>query len=157
MYFGIAMSPEGWFKSIILALFLVFSPIFMIGSFADSLNEPFKSIVGIGGNFILLPMLLGYWYKNRIKKTGRGSLVFTVYFFLYSLSALFMLWGLISHGFSLNVFITLIISVSVSIYMYTIIQSGQEILQQMYEDAREAEIQLQTEAIVRANQITKNQ
>ena len=138
-----------------IALVLVFSPVFIIGSFADGLDEPFKSIVGIGGNAIVLPMVLGYWYKNRIKTTGRGSLIFMIYFFLYSLFSLLILWGLLSHSFNLNGFITFIITLSISLYMYSIIKKGQKILQQMHEEARESEIQLQTEAIVRANEITK--
>jgi len=157
MFFGISMSPMAWFYTFIMALLAIFSPIFIIDSFAKSFDDPIRTFINIFGAYVLIPMLVSYWYMYKIKKNRRGSIIFTIYFGFYLLIFFATASKLLTGDFSIETILGTVSIGAVSFYMFTIFQKSkillQEIAQKEYEILREDDIQKQTEAILRAKEI----
>ena len=161
MFYGVSMSPIAWFYTFISALLIVFTPIFIIDSFAKSFDEPMKTIITIVGVYILVPIILSYWYMHKIKTTRKGSMIFSIYFGLYLLMFVSTVSKLLTVTFTVDTIIGTVVIGAVSFYMFTILQKSKLLLQQIeqkeYEILREDEIQKQTEAILRAKEIADKQ
>jgi multidrug efflux pump subunit AcrB len=151
MFFGISMSPMAWLYTIIAALMLVFTPLFLVESFAKNFDEPFRTIIILIGSYILVPMLVGYLYKQKVKKTGRGSVIFKIYFGMYALFFIVFTSHLFTKGFSWDDFAGVVVLGGVLAYMYSIIKKSQKIIQEQQQNLKEYEIEIQKEAILRAS------
>jgi len=124
MFFGITMSPQGWLFAIVIGLLAVFSPIFIIGEFAKSFDEPIRTIIVILGSYVMMPLLVSYLYTHKVKRTGRGSGIFYIYFVMYTLFFLMTVSKLYSQGFSLENISGVIILGGVVFYMYNTIKKS---------------------------------
>jgi len=124
MFFGITMSPQGWLITIVIGLLAVFSPIFIIGNFADNFDEPIRTIIVILGSYVMMPLLVSYLYTHKIKQTGKGSAIFYIYFVMYILFFILTLSKLYSKGFSLENISGVVILGGVVFYMYKTIKKS---------------------------------
>jgi Cu/Ag efflux pump CusA len=152
MFFGISMSPMAWLYTIVGALMLVFTPLFVVEGIAKNFDEPLRTVIVIIGSYVLIPMLVGYLYKNKVLKTARGSVIFKIYFGMYAFFFVVMLSKLYSKGFSFENIAGVLILGGVLVYMLNIIKKTQKIIDAHIQNLKEQEIEIQKEAIVRAAQ-----
>ena len=159
--FAISMPLKHWVVIFFLALIMVFAPFIAIGSFANTLQEPFKTIATIVGCFILVPGLVCYVYFKRMKSSGKGHLLFWVYcafFWLITFAEASKVFGPeVTFENIIGASISLIVA---SFMVFIAIKSRTAFKQNMLslaQSEREDQVSRQAEAILLAEEIKKQQ
>jgi predicted Na+-dependent transporter len=160
MLFGISLTPAGWFVAFVIALFAIFTPIWIIGAIANQFPEPYNSAIQVIGVYLLMPILLTYLYKSKFYKYNRGSVIYWIYTGMYTLFFIVFLSHLFSKPLSFETIIAPIVTGLVSGYMiytsFKIKKQYQKDLQKAYEAQREGDIKKQAEAIILAEKMKEN-
>jgi hypothetical protein len=157
MFFGIVMSPIGWIFAVMIALLLVFAPIFVIDAIARSFPEPLRTIVNVIGCFVVVPLLVTYLYKRKMMNKGRGSAIFWIYCGMFILLFANFLIQLFTKPLSLDTIAGPIVTGAVAAFMITVAYKTRLQLNQAYEEQynmeREEDIRRKAEAILLAEKM----
>ena len=83
MFFGVTMSPMGWFLTLLGAFFAMFIPVFIIGGIAESFPSPLSDIIFLILFVVAWPAILCWLYSRKIFAQGRASVFFWFYLIFY--------------------------------------------------------------------------
>ena len=166
MFYGVSMSPAGWLGTFFLALITIMAPLLAIEYVGSLLPSFLETPFIILGAFILFPLLLCYLYSKKIFATGRSSVLFTFYTWMYVVIGFqqcfkafygfggFSFFGLIG-GF-------LIIGLGVAMHVWSRKEREKFSValadQEANDDAiaREEQVKIHAEAILRAEEMKKD-
>ena len=159
MFFGISLTPKGWLYVLIAALFLIFSPMFVIESFANMFPEPVNKIIILAGSYVFMPMLVAWLYKRKFLNSGRGSAIFYIYVGAYAFLFLTFFAKLFSGDAKWDDYLGVVVLGAVVTYLISsAIKTHKEavrLAQEAYKLQREDDIQRQAEAILLAEEMKK--
>lgn len=166
MYFvGVSLSPMGWLMVIVAALFALALPFAVIGSIVSPLPEPFATAAEMVLGYVGFPLLLCYLHSRKMLGRGMGSAFFHVYTWVYLLvgliaaAAAFFAEG----GFNIDGFLFGVVMVVIGAGMIwwsrrtsaALYSKAEEAMANQAAQEREEDIQRQTEAILRADELRK--
>lgn len=161
MFFGLALSLRGWLALIAVSFVLVISPLIFIEAFAKSLPEPIGFLVYVLLGFVAMPALMCFLHYRKMFKVGSGSILFRVYCGVYMFLAFFITMKLFSVGPSFQTVLGALVTCGVSGFMVWFAMKTKKDLSgavaQAHDAAREDDIQRQAEAILRAEEMKKQQ
>jgi hypothetical protein len=164
MYFGVILSPMGWLIVAISAVIMMAAPLAAIGALADQLPEPYRTGLMLLGSYVIWPIVVAWLYKTKLRKTGRGSLIFNFYVGLYCLFFVVFLVKLINGENSWDAYLGVVVLGTVSIgLIWFAFKTNKRALADFaksqagrYEAERSEDIRRQAEAILLADEM-KNQ
>lgn len=160
MIFGVSLPLSTWFMLVVGAVLALIIPFGIIGSVTSFLPEPINLIAtnilaGIG-----FPVLLCYLHSRKMFGRGLGSIFFKIYMWFY------LLLGIFSIGFGVMAYdtpqwdgiIVGVIMLATGLGMFWWARRTAAKLQDAYAgeaermaaEAREEQVQIQAEAIARA-------
>ena len=172
MFFGVSMSPMGWVFTLIAAFFAMFIPVFIIGMISEVFPGALSEIVFMILFIIVWPAILCWLYSRKIFAQGRASVFFWFYLLFYIAFGLFMmLQGDRSYTAPDGEVITntvslierlggaLIAAVGVAMFFWS--RNEKKTFNLAVQDnivaEREDQINMQAEAILRAEKMKKDQ
>ena len=166
MFFvGVSLSPMGWLMAFIAALFALALPFALIGSIVSPLPEPFRMAAEMLLGYVGFPVLLCYLHARKVFGRGIGSAFFYIYTWVYLLIGLLAM-GVAFYaegGFNLDGFLFGVVMAVIGAGMVwwsrrTSAAFSSAVEEEMATQAaleREEDIQRQTEAILRADELRK--
>ncbi len=165
MFFGIVLSPTGWFFAGVIALLMVFAPFLAIEAIAEHFPEPLQTIIFIAGCYVIIPLIITYWYQYRFKKTGKGSAIFGIYCGFFALLFFITIFNLFSKPFTLNSIMEPLVTGAITVYMILVAIKTKKQVMEFYEEQsaiqkkieREEAIQQQAQAILLAEKLKDKQ
>ncbi len=161
MFFGISLTPMGWLYVLIAALFLIFSPMFVIEGFANMFPEPVNIIITLVGSYVLMPMLVVWLYKRKFLNSGRGSAIFYIYVGAYALLFLAFFAKLFSSHAKWDDYLGVVVLGAVVAYLIISARKTHKeavrLAQEAYEQQQNEEIHRQAQAILLAEEMKKQQ
>ena len=160
MFFGIALTPMGWLIALIMALFAIMIPFFVIESVTsflpDIVGQPLSLVLAFGA----FPYLLCKMHEKKMFGQGRGSAFFRIYtIFFIVFGALFIVNALTNQSGMLAITNLLggILVGGVGVYMFRWAKKTDakfaDALAAQAEQDRDQAINDQAEAILRAEQM----
>lgn len=166
MFFvGVSLSPMGWLMVIVAAVFALAIPFAVIGSIVSPLPEPFRTVTEMALGYVGLPLLLCYLHSRKVFGRGIGSAFFFVYTWFYLLVGLVAMAGsyFAEGGFNLDGFLFGVVMTVIGAGMIwwsrrTLAAFNSAVEEEMRAQAaleREEDIQRQTEAILRAEELRR--
>jgi len=159
--FGISLTPYGLFMAFVIALILLFTPIWIVTAIAHQFPDPINSIIQIVGIYLVIPLLLTYVYKNKFYNQNKGSAIFWIYTGMYTLIFVNSFTHLFSKPLSFETIIAPIVTGFVSFYMirtsFKIKKQYQKDLEAYHREIREDDIKKQAEAILLAEELKQKQ
>jgi len=91
MFFGVSMSPMGWLITLLCAFFAMFIPVFIIGFISELFPAAISGFVFFVLFIAALPACLCWLYSRKIFAQGRASIFFWFYLLFYVAFGLFMM------------------------------------------------------------------
>ena len=165
--FGVSLPLSTWFMLIVGAVVALIIPFGVIGSITSFLPEPVDAIVGNLLAGVGFPVLLCYLHLRKMFGRGMGSVFFKVYMWFYILLGLFAIsFGILAYDTpQIDGVIIGIIMLATGIGMLWWSRRTNIALQAAYDEEdqvraaaeREEQIQMQAEAIARAEQLKQAQ
>ncbi len=163
MFFGIVLSPSAWAMILIAVIGALVIPFMFIAEFANLFPAPLSTIIEVSLGYVGFPLLLCYLHSRKLFGRGMGSMFFFIYKWFYVLIGVVALIGTpyAEGGFNVEGFMFGVIFTTVGLVMIwwtrkidksfqDAVETGEEI---QAEADREAQIQMQAEAILRAEQM----
>lgn len=167
VFFGLEMPLKSWLLVLAAAALALIIPFGVIGSIVAPLPEPLSTIVEVILAYLGFPALLCYLHSRKVFGRGMGSVFFKVYTWFYLLIGVAVMVGafVAEEGFDLDGFIFAILMLTVGTGMlwwsrrtaarFAAAAEEQAAAQAALE--REDDIQRQAEAILRAEEIKRQQ
>ena len=93
MVFGVFISPAAFVVGCIAVILAMIVPFFIIEAALSPLPEPFKTIGVVSLSYIGMPVLLCYLHYKKQFKTGFGSGFFLLYTWFYLVFGIVMIVG----------------------------------------------------------------
>lgn len=163
MFSGVALTPVGWLAVLFVALFAMLAPMLVIGEVSKDLSEPWRTVVMALGVYIVWPLIVAWLYKVKLRKSGKGSVIFYFYVGLYCLMFIVFLTKVFTGVSNGSDYLGVFVSGSVSsgliwFALKTRNQLSNDIAQaqiEMHEAERAEDIQRQAEAIILAEEMKK--
>lgn len=172
MFFGVTMSPVGWLMTLLAAFFAMFIPVVIIGAISEIFPAPLSSIVFGLLMIVGLPALLCWLYSRKIFAQGRASIFFWFYLIFYVVAGLYLMTlGDSSYTSAEGEVITNTVSfieriagalmAAVGVAMFLWSRKEKKTFNLAVQDGvaaeREDQINIQAEAIMRAEKMKKDQ
>ena len=163
MFFGITMTPAGWFIAFFAAVMLMIAPLLVVESFAETLPEPMNMIATVVSTYILWPFFVAWLYKAKLRQSGRGSIIFYFYVSFYILFFVLFLSRIFSGDAKWDDYLGVVVlgAVSLGLIMFARKTNSQlnkdveDYQNASYQAQREDDIQKQAEAILLAEKMKK--
>ncbi|MEP5759491.1 MAG: hypothetical protein ABJ327_09380 [Litoreibacter sp.] len=163
MFVGVSLSPWTWLMLIVGAAISLLLPFAIIGSIASYFRDPINTVVEVVLAGVGFPVFLGFLHSRKVFDRGLGSVFFKIYVWFYLLLGLFAIgFGYLAYdtpqydGMIVG-FVLLITAIGLiwwsrktSNAYASAVESDADYRAEM---EREEQIQIQAEAIVRAEQI----
>lgn len=163
MIFGVFVSPAAFVAGCIAVILAMIVPFFLIEAALSPLPEPLKSIGVVGLSYIGIPALLCYLHYRKQFATGFGSAFFILYTWFFLVFGIIIIVGTYYAQGGLNMggmgagTVLAIVGIcmilwrrNVSVRFSNAVADGAA---QQAAMEREAAIQIQAEAILRAEQM----
>ena len=167
MYFGVEMPLKSWLLVITAAVLALIIPFGVIGSIVAPLPEPMSMIVEFALAYFGFPALLCYLHSRKVFGRGIGSVFFKVYTWFYLLIGVAVMVAAFNAegGFSLDnfIFAALMLAVGVGMLWWsrrTAAKFAAAVEEEAISQAaleREEDIERQAEAILRAEEMKRQQ
>ena len=167
VFFGLEMPLKSWLLVLAAAALALIIPFGVIGSIVAPLPEPMSTIAEVALAYVGFPVLLCYLHSRKVFGRGLGSVFFRVYTWFYLLIGVAVMAGafLAEDGFNLDGFIFAILMLAVGTGMlwwsrrirakFAAAVEEETVAQAALE--REEDIQRQAEAILRAEEMKRQQ
>ena len=163
MFFGVALTPVGLLAVLFIALFAMLAPMLVIEEVSKDLSEPWRTIVMVLGVYIVWPLIVAWLYKVKLRKSGKGSVIFYFYVGLYCLMFIVFLTKIFTGVSNGSDYLGVLVLGSVSggliwLALKTRKQLSNDIAQaqiEIHEAERAEDIQRQAEAILLAEEMKK--
>jgi len=172
MFFGVSMSPVGWLITLVGAFFAMFIPVFIIGVISEVFPGALSEIVFFILFVLVWPATLCWLYSRKIFAQGRASVFFWFYLIFYIAFGAMILFskdkaGVLADGTEWTNTVSIIERLSgvmimaVGVAMFIWSRNEKKKFNFAVEDnihaEREAQINMQAEAILRAEELKKDQ
>ena len=172
MFFGVTMSPAGWLITLVGAFFAMFIPVFFIGFISEIFPAPISEIVFLILFVVVWPAILCWLYSRKIFAQGRASIFFWFYLIFYIAFGLYMMTmgdrtytgadgeivvNTVSFIERLGGFLTAAVGVAMFFWSRKEKKTFNLAVEDGIAQEREDQINMQAEAILRAEQLKKDQ
>lgn len=161
MFFGVSMSPMGWFITLMIALVSLMIPFAIIEYIASFFPSPINDILSFLMAAIGLPALLCWMYSRKLFAKGRASALFWIYTLLYASAGLVALLMPgsedVPRSFSSRIAGIPLVIIGLGMFFWS--RKERQKFDIAVADAdhamKEEQINMQAEAILRAEQLKK--
>jgi len=161
--FGIFLSPLAWVMVSIGALFAIILPFVFFEWLASYMPESLRVPTSLGLTFIAFPILLCVLHKRKVFGVGRGSAFFWIYTIMFSaLGMLFLIKGVTGSPpesmFENTAGGAIITFVGIAMFVWAR-RTNEKLsaaIVSSITSAREEQVNIQAEAILRADSIKRD-
>tara|TARA_B100000745_G_C20120699_1_gene383698 strand:- start:477 stop:983 length:507 start_codon:yes stop_codon:yes gene_type:complete len=163
MILGVALTPKGWLAVLFTALIAMLAPLVAIEAIANNFSDPWRMAIVLLGSYVLWPAAVAWIYKLKLRKSGKGSMIFYFYVGFYFLMFLAFLSKAFSGESSWNDYLGVVVlgAVSSSLIWFALNtrrKNSDNIARSQadrYEVERSKAIRRQAEAILLAEEMKK--